>query len=108
MAKIPGYAGQFLEVDLTNKTTKTVPVDPDLARKYIGGRALGVRMLLDAYGANWAKVDPLGPEAVLYLFGGPLSSYAAVKTVAIFKSPESNGAIGSAMSGDFTAHLKWA
>ena len=32
--KIPGYHGQLLDIDLTAKTTKTVDLDPKLARDY--------------------------------------------------------------------------
>ena len=50
--KIPGYHGQLLEIDLTAKSVKTVDLDPKLARDYIGGRAMGGKMLLDAYGTE--------------------------------------------------------
>ncbi len=53
--KIPGYKGQLLDIDLTARSVKTVDLDPKLAREYIGGRAMGGKMLMDAYGTNWAK-----------------------------------------------------
>ena len=32
---------------------------------------MGGKMLLDAYGTNWAKIDPLSPEALLLVLAGP-------------------------------------
>ena len=95
MADIPGYAGKLLYVDLSAGTTEAKDLDPMMARDYIGGRALGVKLLWDAYGENWADIDPLAPEAVLCLLPGPLSCFAASKSMAVFKSPLSNGAMGS-------------
>jgi aldehyde:ferredoxin oxidoreductase len=108
MTGIPGYAGQILEINLTSGTTRNVPLDPQLARDYIGGRALGVKLLWDEYGGNWKGVDPLGPDSVLLLMGGPTNSYAPGKTISIFKSPMSGGAMGSAMSGDWPAMIRCA
>ena len=108
MASIPGYKGQLLEIDLSAGTTQAVPLDPKMARDYIGGRALGVKLLWDAYGANWANVDPLGPEALLCLMSGPLNGFVAGKTIAVFKSPLSGGAMGSAVSGDSNALMRFA
>ena len=108
MASIPGYAGQLLEVDLSAGTTQAVPLDPKVARDYIGGRALGVKLLWDAYGENWANVDPLGPEAVLCLLAGPTSCFTPSKAMAVFKSPLSGGAMGSAVSGDYPSTIRFA
>jgi len=108
MADIPGYAGKLLYVDLSAGTTEAVDLDPMMARDYIGGRALGVKLLWDAYGENWADIDPLAPEAVLCLMSGPLSCFTASKTMAVFKSPLSGGAMGSAVSGDSAASMRFA
>lgn len=108
MADIPGYAGKLLYVDLSAGTTETVDLDPKIARDYIGGRSLGLKLLWDAYGENWANVDPLAPEAMLCLLAGPLSCFTASKSVAVFKSPLSGGAMGSAVSGDYSSTLRFA
>ncbi len=106
--KIPGYHGQLLEIDLTAKTTRTVDLDPKLARDYIGGRAMGGKMLLDAYGTNWGKVDPLSPEALLLVLAGPFVNYIGCKTNFVFKSPQSEGIIGAQGSGDFIHELRFS
>lgn len=108
MADIPGYAGKLLYADLSAGTTEAVDLDPKIARDYIGGRALGVKLLWDAYGENWADIDPLGPEAMLCLLAGPLSCFTASKTIAVFKSPLSGGAMGSAVSGDYSSTIRFA
>lgn len=108
MSNIPGYAGKLLYVDLSAGTTEAVDLDPKMARDYIGGRALGVKLLWDAYGENWVDVDPLSPEAVLCLLAGPLSCFSGSKSMAVFKSPLSGGAMGSGVSGDYSATIRFA
>lgn len=107
-SKILGYHGQLLDIDLSSKTVKKVDLDPALARNYIGGRAMGGKMLLDAYGANWAKVDALSPEAQLLFLAGPYVDFIGCKTNVVFKSPESNGIYGSQGSGDFIHEVRFS
>ncbi len=108
MAKIPGYAGQYLEIDLTARKVNKIPLDQNLARNYIGGRAMGGKMLLDAYGANWGKVDPLSPEALLIFNTGPFAPFVASRMNVVFKSPLTNGIVGSHVSGDFHAEMRFS
>jgi aldehyde:ferredoxin oxidoreductase len=108
MADLTGYAGQLLEVNLTSQTSRPLPLDPALARDFIGGRALGMKMLWDEYGSNWADVDPLGPDSVLLILVGPTNGFAPGKTVSVFKSPLNGGAIASAVSGDMNAMIRFA
>jgi aldehyde:ferredoxin oxidoreductase len=105
--KIPGYHGQLLDIDLAAKTVKTVDLDPKLTRDYLGGRAMGGKMLLDAYGTNWAKVDPLGPDALLLVLAGPFVDYIGCKTNFVFKSPESLSIVAAQGSGDFIHELRF-
>ncbi len=105
--KIPGYHGQLLEIDLTAKSTRTVDLDPKLAREYIGGRAMGGKMLLDAYGTNWGKIDPFSPDALLLVLAGPFVDYIGCKANFCFKSPLSGGMIGAQGSGDFIHELRF-
>ena len=107
-SKIPGYHGQLLDIDLTAKTVKTVDLDPKLARDYLGGRAMGGKMLLDAYGPNWGKIDPLSPEALLLVLAGPFVDFLGCKTNFVFKSPQSQAALSRAQgSGDFIHELRF-
>jgi aldehyde:ferredoxin oxidoreductase len=106
--KIPGYHGQLLEIDLSSKSVKKVDLDPNLAKNFIGGRAMGGKMLLDAYGANWAKIDPLSPEALLLVLAGPYVDFIGCKSNFVFKSPQSNAIVGSQGSGDFIHELRFS
>ena len=108
MADLEGYAGKLLDVNLTTQSSRTVPLDPTLAREYVGGRALGVRLLWDELGSRWNDVDPLSPESPFYLTVGPLNGYCAGKTNATHKSPLSGGAVASQISGDMNAAIRFA
>ena len=106
-SKIPGYHGQLLDIDLTAKTVKTVDLDPKLARDYVGGRAMGGKILLDAYGANWGKVDPFSPEALMLVMAGPYVGFIGCKTNFVIKSPLSQGIAAGQGSGDFAPELRF-
>ena len=43
-----GFAGRVLRVDLTRGETRAEPLDPDLARKFVGGLGLTVKLAFDA------------------------------------------------------------
>lgn len=102
-----GYAGKFLEVDLTAHSTKTVELTPELARKYLGGAGFGAHYL-------WERVkpgtDPLGPDNVLMFMTGPLTGTGASGTrwQACFKSPHTGAWARTAQGGDIGPELKYA
>jgi aldehyde:ferredoxin oxidoreductase len=106
--KIPGYHGQLLEIDLTTKSVKTIDLDEKLARNYLGGRAMGSKMLLDIYGSNWGKIDPLGPDAQIVVTAGPFVGFLGCKTNFVTKSPTSQGVAAGQASGDFSAELRFS
>lgn len=108
MADLLGYTGKLLEVDLSKGTSTVLDIDQQMAKDYIGGRPYGVKYLWDAYGANWANVDPLGPDAILLFMQGPLNGFGAGKSQAVFKSPMSGAAMTSGCSGDWSASLRFA
>ena len=63
----------ILSVDLTKRTVTRHPVDPYVPL-FIGGRAVGAKLLYDSLPPG---ADPLGPENVLVFNNGPLSGTAA-------------------------------
>ncbi len=103
-----GYAGQLLRVDLSSGRTWAQSLDEAWARRYLGGRGLGARILLDEVPAG---CDPLGPENPLVFAMGPLAGTAAPgsgRYVIVGKSPATGG-FGEAYTGGFVAHeLKYA
>ena len=104
-----GYAGKLAEIDLTKDRVSQTRIDENVLRQYIGGRGLGARILWDRLGARWEKVDPLGPENLFLTLAGPLTGYFhGTRICCTGKSPQSNGIIGSTLSGEFPMELKCA
>ncbi|MFX1374790.1 MAG: aldehyde ferredoxin oxidoreductase family protein [Promethearchaeota archaeon] len=104
-----GYAGKFLEIDLSNKNMKEIRFTEDILRDYIGGRGLATKILWDRLGSKWETVDPFGSENILLVLTGPLTGFFPGARICISgKSPQSNGIIGSTISGEFGIDMKCA
>ncbi len=104
-----GYAGKFLEIDLSREKTKDLTFDENLLKRYIGGRGLATKILWDRLGDIWETVDPLGPENILLVLTGPLTGFFPGGRVCVSgKSPQSNGVVGSTVAGEFPIELKCA
>ncbi len=69
-----GWAGKVLDVNLSDGSIRSYPLDMNLAHQFIGGRGLGARLLWDLVGP---EVDPLSPENVLIFATGPLTASGA-------------------------------
>ena len=104
-----GYAGRILRVDLTTGKTRVEQLNVDIAKKYIGGIGLGMKLWLD----NSQKgIDPFSPENPLVLALGPISGTmfptAGNGHAFVSKSPATFG-IGEAVAhGTFGAEMKRA
>lgn len=106
---IQGYAGKFLDIDLGKQTIKETKFSDEILRDYLGGRGLATKILWDRLGSKWETVDPLGPENLLLLLTGPLTGYyPGGRTCVSGKSPQSNGVVGSTLSGEFGIELRCA
>jgi aldehyde:ferredoxin oxidoreductase len=106
---IQGYAGKFLEIDLSTQRTKETIFDDSVLREYVGGRGLATRILWERLGTKWEKVDPLEPENPLLFLTGPLTGYfPGGRTCVSGKSPQSNGVVGSTVGGEFGVELRCA
>ncbi|KPV61634.1 MAG: Tungsten-containing aldehyde ferredoxin oxidoreductase [Candidatus Bathyarchaeota archaeon BA1] len=104
-----GYAGKFLEVDLSTENMKHITYDECILKQYIGGRGLAARILWDRLGDRWETVDPLDPENTLLVLTGPLTGFFPGSKICISgKSPQSNGIVGSTVAGEFPVELKCA
>jgi len=104
-----GYAGKFLEIDLTTQKTKETTFSEEVLRSFIGGRGLATKILWDRLGKQWEAIDPLSPENILLVLTGPLTGFFPGGRVCVSgKSPQSNGVIGSTVAGEFGIDLKCA
>jgi aldehyde:ferredoxin oxidoreductase len=101
-----GICGRLLEVDLTSGVTKDHELSEDSFRKYLGGRGLGARLLLDMLPA---KTDPLSPGNLLFFLTGPLTGTkvpGSSKFVVVTKSPLTGAWCDSYSSGKLPGELK--
>ncbi len=106
---ILGYAGKFLEVNLSTGKIRKVSFDEATLKDYVGGRGLAAKILWDRLGRNWEKIDPLGPENILLFLAGPLTGYFPGGRICVSgKSPQSNGVVGSTVGGEFGVELRCA
>src|SRR5512145_1876107 len=102
-----GYANKLGYVDLTTGKVEYKPMPEDDARKYIGGRGLGVKFVFD----NGPKVDPLSPENILCFMNGPLTGSEANmsgRMAIVTKSPLTGTVVDSHQGGWSAARLRWA
>ena len=64
-----GYAGCILRVNLTTGDMKKEPLDLDVARGFIGGMGVNVKL---GYDLIKPGIDPLSPENLIIIGVGPL------------------------------------
>ncbi len=65
-----GYAGYYLDVDLTKGKVHKKELEKEWARLYLGGSGIAAKILWDRTGPD---TDPLGPDNVLVAGTGPLT-----------------------------------
>ncbi|UCE44206.1 MAG: aldehyde ferredoxin oxidoreductase, partial [Candidatus Bathyarchaeota archaeon] len=103
------YAGKILHVDLSTGKTETKPLKEDMAKKYLGGIGLGMRIFLDY---SKPGTDALSPKTPLIFVTGPLSGTMAASAgnsyAVVSKSPQTGGISESKSHGFFGADLKRA
>ena len=102
-----GYANRIARIDLTTSAIEYEPINEEDARKYVGGRGLGVKFLFD----NGPEVEPLSPDNILCVMVGPLTgtrAYMNGRLCVVTKSPLTGTCTDSHMGGWTGAKLKWA
>ena len=102
------YYEKIARINLTTGEIKVEPLDLEVAKKFIGGRGLGTKILYDE---GVATVDPLSPENKLVYITGPMTgsnSPSSGRYMVVTKSPLT-GMIACANSGGiWGAKLKFA
>ncbi len=103
-----GYCGKILRINLTSGKISTEPLDPVVARKFIGGRGLGTYFLTKEISPT---IDALAPENKLIFVTGPLTGSPAPTSgryMVVTKSPLT-GTVACSNSGGFWGpELKFA
>jgi len=104
---IGGFKNKEVVVDLTAGSVSYRGIDEELARKYIGGRGLGVKYVFD----NGPDVEALSEENILCIMTGPISgsrTSMSGRLCVVTKSPLTGTVTDSHMGGWTAARLKWA
>ena len=101
-----GYIGKILRVDLTERRISTEKLDAEIAKKFIGGKGLGAKILYDSLKLG---TDPLSPENILIFASGPLTATLAptsARWAVVTKSPLTNIFLDCQVGGYFGAAMK--
>ena len=103
-----GYTGRILEVDLTEGKTKWIPLDLDIASKYIGGKGFAARILYDHLPQG---CSPFDPENLLIFAAGPLTGTlvpGSGRCIVSTKSPATGLWLDANCGGSFGPEMKMA
>ena len=98
----------YLKINLTDKTWEEYSISEEYFKKFIGGKTLAAKLLLDMTDAG---LDPLGPEAMIIVNTGPLNGTGAPSSSRFnmsFKSPQTGLIASSNCGGQFGVMLKKA
>ena len=97
------FTNRYLEVNLTNRKINDYHIPDDWYKKYLGGRGIGSRLLLDELDGG---EDPLSPENLLVFAVGPLQGTGIAgggRHAVIAKSPKTK-TLNDSYAGGFWAH----
>lgn len=102
-----GYAGKWLDIDLTNENIKEFSFTDDVLESYFGGRGIATKILWERLGREWSKLNPLSPDNLLIFATGPMTGiYPGARICVSGKSPASNGVVGSTAATEFAVEIK--
>jgi aldehyde:ferredoxin oxidoreductase len=100
--------GKLLRINLSTNSVKVDDLDIELAKKFVGGRGLGTKMLYDEIDP---KIDALSPENKLFFINGPMTGTPTPtggRYMVVTKSPLSGTIASSNSGGTWGARLKYA
>ncbi|MDF2955068.1 MAG: Aldehyde:ferredoxin oxidoreductase [Candidatus Alkanophagales archaeon MCA70_species_2] len=109
MENYGGWSFKILDVNLSNENIKKKKLDVETARKFLGGRGLGVKILCDA-SRKHGIFGALSDKNPLVFAVGPLTGLAPMsgRHVVISKSPLTGTVFDSSAGGFFGVELKFA
>lgn len=102
------YNGKLLRVNLTTGEINPEELNIDLAKKFIGGRGLGTKILFDE---EIATVDPLSEDNKIIFINGPMTGTSVPtggRYMVVTKSPLTGMIASSNSGGVWGAKLKYA
>jgi len=103
-----GYTGWYLNVDLTSGETSDIPMPPEEAINFLGGKGVAALLLHRLLPQG---VDPLSPKNVVIINTGPLTASGTPGSSRFnlsTKSPPTGGIATSNCGGMFGLYLKRA
>jgi aldehyde:ferredoxin oxidoreductase len=101
-----GWHGKILWVDLKTKTSRLEEIPLQIYEDFIGGKGLGAYLL---YKSLEPKIDPLGPDNIIFFMTGPLQGLAAPNTgrwAIVTKSPLTGGFLDTHSGGPLGREIK--
>jgi aldehyde:ferredoxin oxidoreductase len=106
MDKISGTSNRVLEVNLSTGESTVIEITPELRKKYIGSKGLGMKLLFDRLKVG---IDPLSEENIIAIMPGVYMGTGAPcsgRWSAITKSPLTGIIVSSSCGGPFGMSLK--
>ncbi|MBJ20699.1 MAG: aldehyde ferredoxin oxidoreductase family protein [bacterium] len=101
------FGDDIAHINLSTGSIETRSAPREWVKKYVGGRGLGVRYVLE----NGADVDPLSPDNILCFMNGPLTgseTSMSGRWAAVTKSPLTGTVTDSHQGGWSAARIRWA
>ena len=98
---------RYLEIDLAQQTFKKGRIDPDTLRKYVGGKGVGLSLLVE----QDTSKDPLDSENPLIFVTGPLTGsliQTSARSAVVTRSPLTGGFLDSHAGGHFGPAMRRA
>ncbi len=108
MADVSGYAGAVLKIDLTDGSMESIRFDEETLRKYLGGTALGAKILYDMVPPDIVFDDP---RNMVFIGAGPLNgtSIGGSGSISVVtKGALTEGATSCQANGLFGAYMKFS
>jgi aldehyde:ferredoxin oxidoreductase len=101
------YSGKILQVDLCEKKVHIKALDMEFAKKFLGAKGFGAKLLYDLVGPD---IDPFSPKNVILYCTGPLTGTLAPcnRYCLVTKSPLTGIFSDSYAGGYFGQELKYA
>jgi aldehyde:ferredoxin oxidoreductase len=103
VVKMPG---KVLRIDLSSKSSEVEEIADETARKFLGGRGLGAKILYDELPAG---TDPLSAENIVVIATGPLSGTktpSSGRHAVVSKSPATGGMTFATSGGTWAAEFR--